>query len=155
MVHSGLQPPKLGFPKNPGRHSHMADLPVVRQTVFKPQGDGLHGSFGGSETKTITHQIFLKKLINTFNNNAAISESVSGVTNLASANWYMIGDSADGVDAASSRTWVLALVAYTRGIAGTVRIRQTFGSAAFIRIAMVFWQTFADCVVVFDATSGV
>lgn len=67
----------------------------------------------------------------------------------------MIGDSADGIDSASSRTWVLALVAYTRGIAGTVRIRQAFGSAAFVRIAVVFGQAFADCVVVFDATSGV
>lgn len=102
----------------------MADLPEVRQTVFKPQGDGLHGSFGGSTTKTATHQVsFFKKVINTFNNNATVSESVSGVAKLASANWYMVGDSADGIDAASSRTRVLALVAYTRCIAGTVRIR--------------------------------
>lgn len=57
MVHSGLQPPRFGLPKNPGRHSHTADVPDVRHTVFRPQGDGLHGSLGGSGKIDFVHRV--------------------------------------------------------------------------------------------------
>lgn len=46
MVHSGRQPPAVGVPKKPGKHSHTAVSPDRRQIVFIPHGDGLQGSTG-------------------------------------------------------------------------------------------------------------
>lgn len=51
MVHSGLQPPDDGVPKNPGRHSHIAFSPDLRHMVLIPHGDGLQGSVGGFSIK--------------------------------------------------------------------------------------------------------
>lgn len=53
IVHSGRQPPAVGLPKKPGKHSQRAVWPAVLQIVFIPHGDGLHGSCGnGSSVKS-------------------------------------------------------------------------------------------------------
>lgn len=49
IVHSGLQPPSVGVPWKPGKHSQTAFPFNGLQMVFIPHGDGLQG-FTGSTT---------------------------------------------------------------------------------------------------------
>lgn len=55
MVHSGLQPPTVGDPKNSGKHSHNTFVPCTLQIVFMPHGLGLHKSIGSSRFGIIAH----------------------------------------------------------------------------------------------------
>jgi len=40
-MHSGLQ--YGGEPRNPARHEHEGASPIIRHSVFAPQGDGTQG----------------------------------------------------------------------------------------------------------------
>lgn len=63
VVHSGLQ--VGGLPKYPGKQEHTACSLITRQTLFGPQGEGLHGFVG---TRT-ANMIFIKKYVSFYNNN--------------------------------------------------------------------------------------
>lgn len=68
---------------------------------------------------------------------------------------HMIGDCTESVETACSWTRILTFIADTSSVHGTVCIAQTLWSADFIRIAVIFWQTFADSVIIFDAAVSV
>lgn len=71
------------------------------------------------------------------------SEGVAGVAFGAGTDRDVVGDGADGREAASTRTGVATLAVDTGLVHGAVRADQTLGPAALVRVALELWQAFA------------
>lgn len=83
------------------------------------------------------------------------SESITSSAFGTVTNRNMIGNWANSGKATSSRAWILTFVSDTRFTHNTVRTDQAFRSAAFIRIALIFWKTCASSDTVFRTTSSI
>lgn len=101
---------------------------------------------------TIAKIVIKKKIIGyvnevkktlTFRWNTAKSEWVSSIPGPASAYREMINNLTFGVLSTSSGTRILTLVPNTSFIVGTVCVKDTLRSAAFVRISNIFRQTHA------------
>ena len=72
----------------------------------------------------------------------AASEGISDVSWQARARWVVVDHFADSVEAACSRARVVAFVVSSAGKCPvTVRVDDTFRSAASIGVSKVFWAT--------------
>jgi hypothetical protein len=64
-----------------------------------------------------------------------LPEWISGVTRYARAGWQMIDNLTDGILATSSGTRIFAFAVDASKVGRTIRVQDTFGSAAFIRVS--------------------
>lgn len=65
----------------------------------------------------------------------------------------MIRYGANGVGATYTRAWILASIANARLAHWTIGVAGTFGSAAFVWIAVIFAGALAHSMIIFDATT--
>jgi len=83
------------------------------------------------------------------------SERVTSRTLGAVTNRNVIRDRADGGHATRTRAWILTLIPDASFAHDTVRTDKTFGSTAFVRIALVLRYTFAGSYRVLRTTTSV
>lgn len=67
----------------------------------------------------------------------------------------MINHLAFRILAASSRTGILAFIAYASSVGGAIRAINTLGSASFIGVPYVIWETRASASVIALFAKGV
>lgn len=72
------------------------------------------------------------------------SEGVTGVAVGAGTDWDVVGDGADGGEAARAGTGVATLAVDAGLVHGAVGADQTLGPAALVRVALELWQAFAN-----------
>lgn len=135
-------------------HEHTAWLFTSRHWLLGPHGDGRQTSTGVSITAR-TININVSKIIIIFDAYVIISissidkltfwrtitEWITGVSTIACTRRCMVDNLADSVGSASTRTRVTTFVLRARFVWWTVGIHNTFRSASFVRVAVIFWQT--------------
>lgn len=125
-------------------------------SVYKPHGDGRHGSFLGMgkyafewKTKCINQwkfvfffstdgvKQFIQRCLTIVWDRMAADYRVSSVTRSTIAHWRMIDDRAFGIHTARIFTRIDTLCIDTSKIKWTIKALQAFGSTANIRITKI------------------
>lgn len=82
-------------------------------------------------------------------------EGVASEASGASAHWGMVHNVTHGINATSTRTWVLASLANAGKVLWTVRVDDALWSTLYIGVAEITRQTSANTSIVLDVAFGI
>lgn len=139
ILHSGWQ--FGGFPEYSGRQEQTAWLLISLHWLLGPQGLGWQGFVGSGITSWNNIRLGKKQVLRTtsltLNYYTTILEWITSITGNTSAYREMISDLAVRILTACSWAWILAFVADTSFVRGTISVDRTFWSTTFVRISYV------------------
>lgn len=95
------------------------------------------------------------RLVTSFDNFDTLVEGIANGSRWAHANGIMIDNGAFGFGRTNAWARVHTFLSVARSVHRAIGVTKTFRTAAVVRISMVVGNTFADAVVVLDATPSV